>query len=103
MKPEVWKEKNKKIYFLTYTNEEETLPHMQDVLDLLYLLNYTTDWDSILPNETIKKYILEDYFYIVCKNLILNKNFKLPEALKVSNEILSESIMLSVKMINKDS
>jgi hypothetical protein len=39
MTPEVWRDKLKAIWYMTEEKEEETLPHMQDVLDLLYLLN----------------------------------------------------------------
>lgn len=50
----------------------------------------------------MKKLFFEDFFYITCKNLIINKYFKLNEALKVSNDILAESVMLALKMIKKD-
>ena len=43
-----------------------------------------------------------EYFHNICKNLIFNKYFRLPEALEISNNILEQAVFLFLKLIKTD-
>ena len=106
--PELWRDKLKAIWYMTEEKEEETLPHMQDVLDLLYLLNAEAARGGIqavaalFPDEKIAKYFLDEYFLEAAKKVMLNFKFRLVETLTVSNKILEEVLMFALRFVEQD-
>lgn len=88
---------------MTYSTELETMPHMQDVLDLLNVLNYGVQNPSeIIPDEKYLKFIQNEFFYNICKNLIIQRIFQNDSVLSLSNQILQETLIYIMKQIDQD-
>ena len=90
---EKWKPVNDKIYQIVSTNEEETLPYYHAALKLLILLNQSEEnGQDPYPDPAAKKYFTTDFLPNLCKYLLLNRSYRLPECLKIHDLLLFEAI-----------
>ena len=97
-----WKHVTDKIYQLNTTNEEETIPDCQEILQLLYEVNSAPNLDEYFGEPYIKKYFLNEFFLNNAKYLIATKTFNNPLILDLSNSCLQQIAMLWLKAIPED-
>jgi len=90
---EKWKPINDKIYQIVSANEEETLPFYQITLQLMRQLNQAEEsTEDPYPDPAAKKYFTTDFVPNLCKYLLLNRAYRLPECLKAHDALLFEAI-----------
>ena len=90
---EKWKPVNDKIYQIVSTNEEETLPYYQIALQLMRQLNQAEqNNEDIYPDANAKKYFNTDFVPNLCKYLLLNRAYRLPECVRLHDALLIEAI-----------
>lgn len=97
-----WKNIKDKIFHLNSTNEEQTIPDCEELLQLLKEINYSQNIDQYFGETNIKNFFLGDYLATNAKNLIATKTFNNAHLLDLSNQILEQMIMLWVKTFDED-
>lgn len=97
-----WKQIKDKIYSLNSSNEEETIPDCQNLLQLTREINAAPNVDEYFGEKSIKNYFYNDFYLMNAKNLIATKTFNNPEILDLSNKCLEEMVFLWLKTINED-
>jgi len=98
-----WKNIKDKILQLNSTNEEQTIPDCEELLQLLREINYSQNLEQYFGEANIKNYFLGDYMATNAKNLIATKTFNNPHLLDLSNQILEQMILLWFKTFDEDS
>lgn len=90
---EKWKPVNDKIYQIVSANEEETLPYYQIALQLMKNLNQATENnEDPFPDANAKKFFHSEFVPNLCKYLLLNRAYRLPECSKIHDAILVECV-----------
>jgi hypothetical protein len=97
-----WKNIKDKIFYLNSTNEEQTIPDCEELLQLLREINYSQNLDQYFGDANIKNFFLGDYLAQNAKNLIATKTFVTAPMLELSNHILEEMIILWFKTFDED-
>jgi len=97
-----WRHIKEKIYQLNSTNEEETIPDLQDHLQLLLEINNAPDLDKYFGEPAIKNFFFNDFMLQNTKNIIATKTFINSEVLELSNRILEEVTFLWLRVLHED-
>jgi len=97
-----WKQHTEKIYKLDSTNEEETIPDCQEILQLLLELNQCPDYNEYFGDASIKNYFFREFFINNAKYFIATKTFVNPEILELSNAILQQIVLFWIRAMHED-
>ncbi len=97
-----WKQIADKIYKLSGTNEEETIPYCTEFLQLTIELNQTENHNQYFGDPSIKQAFYQEFFGRNAKNLIATTTFHDNKLLEISNQTLINLIKFWIKAFFED-